>query len=181
MLLIYRLFTEHTYIHTHTHTYIHTYIHTYTHTYIHTHIHTYIHTHTHTYIHTYIHTYMCTHTCMLQVYGLFSTECARFKDVIHLNSFIYDFHLRFLRELLKGTKSFPEHLDLRVFLDTFLQYFQNVPSYIRNRLCKGTVHVHTYVLCVRMYVWACVCCVQVCVSTCTVCVGMCVLCVGACV
>ena len=72
-----------------------------------------------------------------QLYGLFSAECARYKDFIHLHSFVHDFHLSFLLGVLSGERETPESFNIKIFLELFLQEHSQPPLFIRNRLVKG--------------------------------------------
>ena len=72
-----------------------------------------------------------------QVYGRFSTECARYKDLIHLNSFMYDFHLNLVLSMLSGKREIPEWLDVKAFLEHFTRENKQPASFARNRLERG--------------------------------------------
>ena len=77
-------------------------------------------------------------TCSIaQVYGLFSVECARYKDLIHLHSFMYDFHLNLVLDMLSGEREIPDWLDMKSFLAYFNEEYRMPVSYNRNRLEKG--------------------------------------------
>lgn len=64
-------------------------------------------------------------------------ECTRYKDFIHVHSFMHDFHLRFLLSLLSGTRQPPENFDIRRLLRLFRLHNKVPPNFIRSRLCKG--------------------------------------------
>ncbi|KAG0023966.1 hypothetical protein BGZ80_006980 [Entomortierella chlamydospora] len=88
---------------------------------------------------------------------LFTEQCARFKDRIHVNSFVYDFHLRYIHQILmKSSKinvpgslngepnsasepsnSLPSSFDLLDVLHQFLQYHSRPAAYSRNRVYRG--------------------------------------------
>ncbi|KAF8937365.1 KICSTOR complex protein szt2 [Dissophora ornata] len=88
---------------------------------------------------------------------LFTEQCARFKDRIHVNSFVYDFHLRYIhRILMESSKmgvptppnaglgftsapssSLPYSFDLLDVLHQFLQYHSRPAAYSRNRVYRG--------------------------------------------
>lgn len=76
-------------------------------------------------------------TSSAQVYGLFSTECARYKDLIHLHSFMHDFHLNLVEGMLGGEVEIPDWLDLKTFLEQFTRQNKLPASFIRNRLERG--------------------------------------------
>ncbi|KAG0322382.1 hypothetical protein BGZ97_006996 [Linnemannia gamsii] len=88
---------------------------------------------------------------------VFTEQCARFKDRIHVNSFVYDFHLRYIhRILMESSKlavlsptsdgmgftsapatSLPFSFDLLDVLHQFLQYHSRPAAYARNRVYRG--------------------------------------------
>ncbi|KAF9955770.1 hypothetical protein BGZ72_003419 [Mortierella alpina] len=88
---------------------------------------------------------------------VFTEQCARFKDRIHVNSFVYDFHLRYIhRILMESSKislpgspsagmgfasapstSLPFSFDLLDVLHQFLQYHSRPAAYSRNRVYRG--------------------------------------------
>lgn len=80
------------------------------------------------------HNFIC---FIAQVYGLFSAECARYKDLIHLHSFMHDFHLNLVLEMLSGEREIPDWLDMKTFLAHFTQDHRLPASYNRNRLERG--------------------------------------------
>ena len=87
----------------------------------------------------------------------FTEQCARFKDRIHVNSFVYDFHLRYIhRILMESSKlgvsdspdadtgfspapstSLPFSFDLIDVLHQFMQYHSRPAAYSRNRVYRG--------------------------------------------
>ena len=75
-----------------------------------------------------------------EIQGLFSAECARFKDFIHVHSFMYDFHLRFLLELLNEKRQLPKGMavDVRKFMELIYKQNKPIPDFVRNLLSKGT-------------------------------------------
>ncbi|KAG0049746.1 KICSTOR complex protein szt2 [Gryganskiella cystojenkinii] len=77
---------------------------------------------------------------------VYTEQCARFKDRIHVNSFVYDFHLRYIHRILvessklsTGTSptSLPFSFDLLDVLHQFLQYHSRPAAYARNRVYRG--------------------------------------------
>ncbi|KAF9907547.1 KICSTOR complex protein szt2 [Linnemannia zychae] len=88
---------------------------------------------------------------------LFTEQCARFKDRIHVNSFVYDFHLRYIHRILMesskisapsssgdgmgftsaASTSLPFSFDLMDVLHQFLQYHSRPAAYARNRVYRG--------------------------------------------
>ena len=76
-----------------------------------------------------------------QYHSKFSAESARFKDFIHVHSFMHDFHLSLLLSLISGKREPPANFDLRSYLDVFSHHNHTPPSFIRNRLCRGELKV----------------------------------------
>ena len=76
-----------------------------------------------------------------QIQGLFSAECARFKDYIHVHSFMYDYHLRYLLDLLNQKKQLPKGavVDIRKYLELIYKHNKPIPNFVRNLLSKGAV------------------------------------------
>ena len=72
----------------------------------------------------------------------FAKECARYKDFIHVHSFMYDFHLRLLLEQLSGQGPQQQQLDLCEFMDLCHQHYQPLPNFAHNLLKKGTRVIH---------------------------------------
>ncbi|KAF8981439.1 KICSTOR complex protein szt2 [Entomortierella lignicola] len=88
---------------------------------------------------------------------LFTEQCAKFKDRIHVNSFVYDFHLRYIHKILMesskvdvpatqnadssptcpSSNSLPFSFDLLDVLHQFLQYHSRPAAYSRNRVYRG--------------------------------------------
>ncbi|KAG0206580.1 KICSTOR complex protein szt2 [Mortierella sp. GBA30] len=88
---------------------------------------------------------------------VFTEQCARFKDRIHVNSFVYDFHLRYIHHILMESSkivppgspnagmgftsapvtSLPFSFDLLDVLHQFLQYHSRPAAYSRNRVYRG--------------------------------------------
>ena len=79
----------------------------------------------------------------LQAHSQFSSECARYKDLIHLHSFMHDFHLNLVLGMVCGEREVPDWLDLKAFLDQFTRENVYPPTFNRNRLERGT-HTHTH-------------------------------------
>ncbi|ORX51512.1 hypothetical protein BCR36DRAFT_351388 [Piromyces finnis] len=71
-----------------------------------------------------------------QNYQLFAQECAKFKNLVHVKSFVYDFHLRYCQLILdEKTGYFP--LDILDILNTFVRYNPKHQDFARNRILKG--------------------------------------------
>lgn len=74
-----------------------------------------------------------------EIKGLFSAECARFKDFIHVHSFMYDFHLRFLLDLLNQKRELSKGMvvDIRKFMELIYKHHKPIPNFVRNLLSEG--------------------------------------------
>ena len=76
---------------------------------------------------------------------LFTDECSHLKDLTHVHSFAYDFHLRQVRNFLcsqPGVQSLlPSGYPLMDFLEDFSTLCACPPSYIRNRLLADDLTV----------------------------------------
>lgn len=77
----------------------------------------------------------------------FARECARYKDFIHVHSFLYDFHLRILLELLSNQRQVPVTFKLTHYLQQCHAHYFPTPSFVQNLLKKGElvsycVHTH---------------------------------------
>ncbi|KAF9437714.1 KICSTOR complex protein szt2 [Entomortierella beljakovae] len=82
---------------------------------------------------------------------VFTEQCTRFKDRIHVNSFVYDFHLRYSHRILvessklsvpgssntDANAALPFSFDLLDVLHQFLQYHSRPAAYSRNRVYRG--------------------------------------------
>lgn len=70
---------------------------------------------------------------------LFTDECDSFKDLIHLHSFSYDFHLRTVQEYLSSPEmGFKVQYHVTSFLADFIKFFNPIP-----RFCKSVIHSET--------------------------------------
>ncbi|KAL1915964.1 uncharacterized protein VTP21DRAFT_6352 [Calcarisporiella thermophila] len=68
---------------------------------------------------------------------LFTAECGRFKNIAHVNSFVHDFHLRFLQRILGHPTAVPPIRALDV-LREFMAYYRYPARYARNRVVTDT-------------------------------------------
>ncbi|KAI9264092.1 hypothetical protein BDA99DRAFT_463016 [Phascolomyces articulosus] len=67
----------------------------------------------------------------------FTEECDRFKQKIHVNSFVYDFNLKFIQQSLDNAASLPSSVDLLgIIKNTFSLYYKPA-NYSRNRIISG--------------------------------------------
>ena len=71
--------------------------------------------------------------------SLFSLECARYRDFIHVHSFMMDYHLRLLLSYLNNSP--PDNFDLRHYI--ILCNEKPRPHFARNLLQKGQLEVAT--------------------------------------
>ncbi|XP_071849509.1 KICSTOR complex protein SZT2-like isoform X4 [Apostichopus japonicus] len=70
---------------------------------------------------------------------LFTDECDSFKDLIHLHSFSYDFHLRTVQEYLSSPEmGFKIQYHITSFLSDFIKFFNPIP-----RFCSNLIHSET--------------------------------------
>lgn len=72
-----------------------------------------------------------------EVRSLFAKQCAHYKDFIHVHSFMHDFHLRLLLELVDGKSSCPEEFHLPEYLQLCHTHYSPPPSFAQNLLKKG--------------------------------------------
>lgn len=71
---------------------------------------------------------------------LFTDECDSFKDLIHLHSFSYDFHLRTVQEYLSSPEmGFKIQYHITSFLSDFIKFFNPIP-----RFCSNLIHSGKY-------------------------------------
>lgn len=67
----------------------------------------------------------------------FTNECDRFKQRIHVNSFVFDFHIRFLQRSLDNIDKLPPNVDILAIIRTLLISQSPPASYSRNRILHG--------------------------------------------
>ena len=67
----------------------------------------------------------------------FTEECTQVKDTIHVHSFSYDQHIRFLHQMFTGEKPSPIELDAISFLHSFYMSHESPPKYTRSKLLHG--------------------------------------------
>ena len=70
---------------------------------------------------------------------IFSEECVRMKDAIHVHSFSYDFHLRYFHSLFTKRTNLPKGVNAASLLYSFYNRFQQPPKYIQTRLFHGKI------------------------------------------
>ena len=72
--------------------------------------------------------------------SLFAEQCAHYKDLIHVHSFMYDFHLRILLDWLHGKVTFPLGFHPTKYLELCHTHYQPSPTSAQNLLKKGEYH-----------------------------------------
>ncbi|KAM8930112.1 KICSTOR complex protein SZT2 [Pelodytes ibericus] len=79
-----------------------------------------------------------------QLSMLFTEECDKVRDLMHVHSFSYDFHLRVLHQYLLGSSmSLRQGYDLASFLQLFISQHPDIPKYGRNHVYQGLLSVST--------------------------------------
>jgi hypothetical protein len=73
--------------------------------------------------------------------GFFSQECSRMKDFIHVNSFTYDFHVKFIYDITLGRIKINGTINLHELLSGFCHHYTSSPNYIRNRICHDVLEL----------------------------------------
>ncbi|CAH1774976.1 unnamed protein product [Owenia fusiformis] len=73
---------------------------------------------------------------------LFTDECDRMKDLVHVHSFAYDFHLRYIQTYIAGGQgAMKTGYHLRNFLQDFVQLYPYPPSFSRNYINEATITI----------------------------------------
>lgn len=73
-----------------------------------------------------------------QLSMLFTEECDRVRDLMHVHSFSYDFHLRLVRQHVLGAHAVLRHgYHLTTFLRHFLAHHPDGPHFGRNHIYQG--------------------------------------------
>lgn len=79
-----------------------------------------------------------------QLSMLFTEECDRVRDLMHVHSFSYDFHLRLVHQHVLGTHLVLRHgYHLTTFLRHFLAHHPDGPHFGRNHIYQGTLELPT--------------------------------------
>ncbi|CEG81120.1 hypothetical protein RMATCC62417_15356 [Rhizopus microsporus] len=68
----------------------------------------------------------------------FMGECDQFKQRIHVNSFVFDFHLRYIQRSLDDVELLPPSLDLLNMIKNIALIYDRPAIYARNRMIHGT-------------------------------------------
>ncbi|KAI8997741.1 hypothetical protein BDB01DRAFT_902076 [Pilobolus umbonatus] len=67
----------------------------------------------------------------------FMGECDQFKQRIHVNSFVFDFHLRYIQRSLDDVDSLPSDLNLLSVIKNTIAVYDRPAIYSRNRIING--------------------------------------------
>lgn len=67
----------------------------------------------------------------------FARECARYKDFIHVHSFMHDYHLRFLLDLLNRKWPSLKEFNLCAYMELCHAHYNPLPNFAQNLLRKG--------------------------------------------
>uniref|UniRef100_A0A8C5Q215 SZT2 subunit of KICSTOR complex n=1 Tax=Leptobrachium leishanense TaxID=445787 RepID=A0A8C5Q215_9ANUR len=79
-----------------------------------------------------------------QLSMLFTEECDKVRDLMHVHSFSYDFHLRVLHQYLLGSHmTLRQGYDLASFLQLFISQHPDIPKYGRNHVYQGMLSIST--------------------------------------
>ncbi|XP_013407252.1 KICSTOR complex protein SZT2 isoform X2 [Lingula anatina] len=86
----------------------------------------------------------------------FLDECDKMKDLSHVHSFAYDFHLRCVQRYIEGRPMLHDGYHLANFLADFIKCYPNPPSFSRNCVYEGVhetrdtnspnTHLYDYIL-----------------------------------
>lgn len=69
---------------------------------------------------------------------LFTEECDKVRDLMHVHSFSYDFHLRVVHQYLIGSHmTLRQGYQLTDFLDDFISHHPDIPKFGRNHVFQG--------------------------------------------
>lgn len=69
---------------------------------------------------------------------LFTEECDKVRDLMHVHSFSYDFHLRIVHQYLLGSHmTLRQGYHLTSFLEDFIAHHPDIPKFGRNHVFQG--------------------------------------------
>nr|XP_043900372.1 KICSTOR complex protein SZT2 isoform X3 [Solea senegalensis] len=75
---------------------------------------------------------------------LFTEECDKVRDLMHVHSFSYDFHLRVVHQYLLGCHmTLRQGYQLTDFLDDFISHHPDIPKFGRNHVIQGSFSIST--------------------------------------
>lgn len=76
---------------------------------------------------------------------LFTEECDKVRDLMHVHSFSYDFHLRVVHQYLVGCHmTLRQGYQLTDFLDDFISHHPDIPKFGRNHVFQGDSQSPSY-------------------------------------
>uniref|UniRef100_UPI00398E855C KICSTOR complex protein SZT2 n=1 Tax=Pristiophorus japonicus TaxID=55135 RepID=UPI00398E855C len=79
-----------------------------------------------------------------QLSMLFTEECDKVRDLMHVHSFSYDFHLRIIHQYLVGRQmTLRQGYHLTSFLEDFICHHPDIPKYGRNHIFEGNIALST--------------------------------------
>ncbi|XP_075280812.1 KICSTOR complex protein SZT2 isoform X1 [Opisthocomus hoazin] len=79
-----------------------------------------------------------------QLSMLFTEECDKVRDLMHVHSFSYDFHLRIVHQYLLGSHmTLRQGYHLTSFLEDFIAHHTDIPKFGRNHVFQGTLALPT--------------------------------------
>ncbi|KAM3619466.1 uncharacterized protein V6R79_008697 [Siganus canaliculatus] len=79
-----------------------------------------------------------------QLSMLFTEECDKVRDLMHVHSFSYDFHLRVVHQYLVGCHmTLRQGFQLTDFLDDFISHHPDIPKFGRNHVFQGSFSIST--------------------------------------
>jgi hypothetical protein len=76
-----------------------------------------------------------------QRFKAFTEECDNFKTLIHVNSFVFDFHLRYMQRMLSTPEKLSSSVNFLAAIRAFERLYTNPANYSRNRIVSGYIHV----------------------------------------
>nr|XP_032650242.1 KICSTOR complex protein SZT2 isoform X8 [Chelonoidis abingdonii] len=75
---------------------------------------------------------------------LFTEECDKVRDLMHVHSFSYDFHLRIVHQYLLGSHmALRQGYHLTSFLEDFIAHHPDIPKFGRNHVFQGMLAMPT--------------------------------------
>ncbi|XP_028855759.1 KICSTOR complex protein SZT2 isoform X3 [Denticeps clupeoides] len=75
---------------------------------------------------------------------LFTEECDKVRDLMHVHSFSYDFHLRVVHQYLVGCHmTLRQGYQLTSFLEEFIAHHPDIPKFGRNHVFQGSFSIVT--------------------------------------
>ncbi|KAH0618708.1 hypothetical protein JD844_018143 [Phrynosoma platyrhinos] len=79
-----------------------------------------------------------------QLSMLFTEECDKVRDLMHVHSFSYDFHLRVVHQYLLGSHmALRQGYHLTSFLEDFIAQHPDIPKFGRNHIFQGALALPT--------------------------------------